>query len=226
MWWVLAVVITAVELRICFWIDTHYRARNAFLLGLLAMAPLAFVPPIGDALGKILRRLSEPSRRTRRLAFFAIVTVFAAWGYAQGVRSDRAPYPLLHDEHSYLLQAQHLARLRLWMPQHPLADFFESFHILVKPVYSSIYWPGTALMNVPAIWFNLPVWVIPALLYGAVLGVTYLIVTESAGGAAGVVAVLIAGSQSHLVAFAIGVMAQMPAAVLGAAMLWAWWTSM
>ena len=56
-----------------------------------------------------------------------------------------------------------LARGRLWMPAHELADFFESFHIFVRPVYASIYFPGTALMYVPMVWLKLPFWALPVM---------------------------------------------------------------
>ena len=40
-------------------------------------------------------------------------------------------------------------------------EFFESFHLLAKPVYASIYWPGTALMNAPGVWLGAGTWAPP-----------------------------------------------------------------
>ena len=76
----------------------------------------------------------------------SIVAAIAAMAYllATAWQQKRHMAPLLHDEFSYLIQAHQLAHGHLWMPGHPLAAFFDSFQLIVHPVYASIYFPGTA----------------------------------------------------------------------------------
>ena len=56
--------------------------------------------------------------------------------------------------------------------------FFETFHVLVKPVYASKYFPGTALLYAPGLAIGLPVLLLPALVSGGVVGLVYRIIAE------------------------------------------------
>src|SRR5437016_4041646 len=79
---------------------------------------------------------------------FALLACLYLYGTARWQGRDLSAKE--QDESMYLIQTQMLARGHLWMPQHPCADFFESFHVLVRPVYAGMYFPGTALAYAPS----------------------------------------------------------------------------
>jgi len=56
-----------------------------------------------------------------------------------------APVPRIHDEFSYTVMADTFSQGRLAGSKPPLPEFFDSFHVLVRPVYASKYFPAQGL---------------------------------------------------------------------------------
>jgi hypothetical protein len=55
------------------------------------------------------------------------------------------PVPRVHDEFSYLLMGETFAHAHVANPSPPLPEFFDTFHVLVRPAYVSKYFPAQGM---------------------------------------------------------------------------------
>src|SRR3954451_2599106 len=137
---------------------------------LLGALVVSLIPPVNRFIYACLDRIRHPSPRALAIAFIAIAVAASFYFPFTGWRQGRNFQPKWQDELSYLTQFQMLAKGKLWMHAHPLADFFDSFQLLVTPVYASMYFPGSALLYTPATWLHLPYWWVSAAACGATVG--------------------------------------------------------
>jgi 4-amino-4-deoxy-L-arabinose transferase-like glycosyltransferase len=194
--------------------------EELFLLG--AAAAIGAVALLPGNIFRIFDAIRNPSDRNRARTAAVIWAIAFVYLILTAKQQHRDLFPRIHDECSYSIQAKMLAGGRLWLPRHELADFFETFHFLTKPVYGSIYFPGTALMNVPGVWLRQPSWFMPVFLAALVIAMSYRVAAEMVDGLAGLLVALLILSTHLFRVYSTMVMAQVPIMLLGLLVAWAW----
>jgi hypothetical protein len=168
--------------------------KNQWLsyLILIIAAGVTAIPKINHRLTPWLDRLRSPSTKIKAITFSILFVISARYFLFSADAAGRGLFPTLHDEFMYLLQARMLARGRLWMPAHPLADFFDCFNVIVRPVYAAEYFPGTGLFYVPGDWLDAGPWATSVVIAGLAVAMLYLVITRLVDGVAGMLAALLA----------------------------------
>jgi len=183
---------------------------------------VSLVPFVSNGIARGLDRLRNPSPKTRGLIAVGIGVLGGFYLLGTASLQGRTLIPKMEDECSYVIGAQLLAHGRLWMHAHPLADFFEALFIIVKPVYCSIYFPGTSIFYAPMVWLHLPTYVMPLVISGAVIAMLYRVITELMDGVAGLLACFWIVALNEFRTLSVMVMSHLPMLLLGLLMVWAW----
>jgi hypothetical protein len=191
-------------------------------LVVLCAVGLSIVPFANGGIARLLNMLREPTPQGRRMMAIGLGAILSLYLWATATFQNRSFIPRMQDECSYIISTQLLAHGRLWMQLHPPADFFETFFVLVKPVYCSIYFPGTAIFFAPAVWLGWPMWVLPLVLCGGIVAMVYRVITELIDGVAGLLAALWLVALSPFRTFSVMVMSHLPMLFLGLLIVWAW----
>jgi hypothetical protein len=158
-----------------------------------ALVVFCLIPPVNRFVAARLDRLRTASHRSIVISAIVICLLSIGCLYGLGYQIRRFHHRW-HDEGSYLIQAQMLAQGRLWMPAHPAAASFETFHVFVEPVYASSYFPGTAILFVPGIWLGLPPWVTSLVAGAMIVGLLFYVLSNLIDPLAGGLGALVVAS--------------------------------
>jgi len=106
------------------------------------------------------------------IGIVSILVVWWVWG-------DLRPLPVVHDESSYVLQAEIFARFRWTAPTPPIPEFFEQPHVLIVPAVASKYPPGHALLLALGALLRFPP-LVPLLITGVTAALLMMVATRVA----------------------------------------------
>jgi len=226
--WSVALLIVGVALyltAVLGWFPQDRKPLQAFALPLGGIAILGlfltrpqWYRPLSDRLDRD-RFPSTRRRRTNSLRIWLAASIYLA---LTALRQHRDFGMRVQDEMMYLLQVRMLAAGHLYLPAHPMADFFQTFYIFTHPVYAGMYFPGASFFFVPAVWLHLPMWVVSIAISGAIVALTYRITTELTDGVWGGLAGLLVVAVPTFRTLSLQVLSYLPMALLGLLMIWAY----
>jgi hypothetical protein len=219
---VVATLLLVLGAQLWLLIDERLVRRPAELIVIAAVIVVSLIPPVSRVPAAGLNWIRSLQGVSVAIIAILLTVGSSIYFYFAAVHQQRQFAPVYHDEFSYQIQAQMLAHGRLWMPHHPLADFFDTFYVIVEPVYCSMYFPGTAMLLTPGVWLELPHWAMPLLLSGLTVSMSYLLFRELLDGVAGLLAAIMMVGLSLLRMLSIMTLSAVPALLLGMTLLWCW----
>jgi len=204
-------------------LDRGRRESIQHWIALAVVAVACLIPQVRNLTIRLIDRLRNAAPRGMNLLTLGVFAAVFLYLLTTALWQARDLYPDWHDQQMTLIQAQMLARGRLWMPRHPCADFFETFYVFVKPVYAAMYFPGAALFFVPGVWLHLPEWLLPLIASALVAAMLFRIVSELSDPASGLLAVIVLVSLWIFRLLSLWAMSHMVFTLLA---LWAFWSWM
>lgn len=196
-------------------------SRRLILIGwLVLMASCSAIPQFQRLLLGLIRRLRQTTVVARRRTTILIFILATSYLLLTARLQHRDFNLNIQDEMMYVVQAQLLARGHLFLPAHPMADFFQELFIFNTPVYASMYFPGTSLLYALAILLHIPNWLLAAGVSGAAVALLYRVFAELLDGAAGVLGALLLIACSSFRWASVMVMSHPLAMLQGLLMFW------
>lgn len=216
-YWALCTVLVALGLLFMQWGKLRPYGVAGASAGAIAGIVLACMSAGRYGPASVWRCLQRLTPEQRRRAAVVAGIAAAATIFVLALALDRPLVLLWHDEHQFHLQSQLIARFRLWLPRHDLVPFFDTFYVLIEPVYAPQSFPGAAMMFVPTVWFHLPTWVMPLLITGVACGLLWWLLSELVDSAAATLGLTVLVADTAFDRVAAMYLAQIPLLTLGLA---------
>ncbi len=219
--WIVALLLVV---GVQFWLIAGHDdwGRNYQVDLVVVVFAAAAVGPVRRRIFLGIEKLRRPTAAGRMWTAVGVGLGAAALLYWTAIYDHRSFEPHVHDEFVYQIAAHQLAIGRLWMPRHPLADFFESMHLVIDRVYAERYYPGTAMTLAPAVWLGLPTWTAALAWSAFAVAMLYRVTAELVDGAVGLLAALMLLSVETFRSAAIMTMSNIPTLALGLVLIWGW----
>ncbi|MDQ3440053.1 MAG: glycosyltransferase family 39 protein [Planctomycetota bacterium] len=185
---ILTVALLVVGVQLALMMDPTLRLVQASVVAGALL--LACVPWVNRHVLRLIQRVRRVSPRTRAVTTLAVFVVSFGYLVFTALHQKRDLFPKYHDNQSYAIQARIIAAGRLWLPAHEHPDFFDTFHVIVEPVYASMYFPGAAMLFAVGVLLHLPFWITGVTIAAGCMAMLYRVIAEVVDNFAGLLAPL------------------------------------